>query len=44
MATTEWQPSELQRSRDAYRRHRTRRSAVIGLLVTALVVLAQAAA
>lgn len=44
MSTTEWQPSQLQRERDAYRRSRTRRSATIAtvsviVLVTAVVLL-----
>ena len=42
MTATEWQPSELQRERDAYRRARSRRSALIalvehGVLVTVVV-------
>jgi polar amino acid transport system permease protein len=39
MPATPWQPSELQRSRDAYRRRRIHRSLLIGLLSTAVVVL-----
>jgi polar amino acid transport system permease protein len=38
MPATKWQPSELQRSRDVYRRRRTRRSLLIGLACTAAVV------
>ncbi|MDT4916906.1 MAG: polar amino acid transport system permease protein [Pseudonocardiales bacterium] len=38
MATTSWQPSQLQRERDAYRRSRTRRSWLIALASTAIVV------
>jgi polar amino acid transport system permease protein len=38
MPTTGWQPSDLQRSRDAYRRRRTLRSALIALLSTVIVV------
>jgi polar amino acid transport system permease protein len=40
MTTTQWQPSELQRSRDAYRRRRTIRSVVVSLVVTAVAVTA----
>jgi polar amino acid transport system permease protein len=38
MTATEWQPSELQRRRDAYRRSRSRRSALIALFSTAVLV------
>jgi polar amino acid transport system permease protein len=38
MTATEWQPSELQRRRDAYRRSRSRRSALIALVSTAVLV------
>jgi polar amino acid transport system permease protein len=38
VATTSWQPSQLQRERDAYRRSRTRRSWLIALASTAIVV------
>ncbi|HEY2296658.1 MAG TPA: amino acid ABC transporter permease [Jatrophihabitans sp.] len=34
MTATDWQPSELQRGRDAYRRARSRRSALIALIST----------
>ena len=34
MTATDWQPSELQRGRDAYRRARSRRSALISLVAT----------
>jgi len=36
MTVTEWQPSPLQRERDAYRRARTRRSALIALASSAV--------
>lgn len=38
MTATGWQPSELQRERDAYRRSRSRRSALIALASTAVLV------
>lgn len=38
MTATGWQPSELQRQRDAYRRARSRRAALIALASSALVV------
>jgi polar amino acid transport system permease protein len=37
MPATSWQPSQLQRERDAYRRSRTRRSWLIALVSTAVV-------
>jgi polar amino acid transport system permease protein len=37
MPATSWQPSQLQRERDAYRRSRTRRSWLIALASTAIV-------
>lgn len=40
MTATEWQPSELQRERDAYRRARSRRAALISVVST--IVLATA--
>lgn len=43
MTATEWQPSELQRERDAYRRSRSRRSALIALLSTAVLATAAVA-
>jgi polar amino acid transport system permease protein len=42
VATTDWQPSQLQRERDAYRRSRTRRSAIIATI--SVVVLGTAVA
>lgn len=38
MTATDWRPSELQRERDAYRRARSRRSALIALASTAVLV------
>jgi polar amino acid transport system permease protein len=38
MTATEWQPSQLQRERDAYRRARSRRSALIALVSSAVLV------
>jgi polar amino acid transport system permease protein len=38
VTATSWQPSELQRQRDAYRRSRTRRSWLIALLSSAIVL------
>lgn len=38
MTATGWQPSELQRERDAYRRARSRRSALIALVSAAVLV------
>ncbi len=40
MTATGWQPSELQRKRDAYRRSRSRRSALIALVSTVVLVTA----
>lgn len=38
MTATDWQPSELQRERDAYRRGRSRRSALIALVSAAVLI------
>lgn len=38
MTATHWQPSELQRERDAFRRGRTRRAALIALVSSAVVL------
>ena len=38
MTAIDWEPSQLQRERDAYRRARTRRSGLIALLSTAVLV------
>jgi polar amino acid transport system permease protein len=38
VTATDWQPSELQRRRDAYRRSRSRRSALIALISTAVLI------
>jgi polar amino acid transport system permease protein len=40
VAATSWQPSELQRERDAYRRSRTVRAWLIALVSTAVVTTA----
>ncbi len=40
MTATGWQPSELQRERDAYRRSRSRRSALIAFVSTAVLITA----
>ena len=40
MTATQWQPSKLQRERDTYRRSRTRRSLLLGLISSAVFVVA----